>query len=121
MPRRVTFGSFVQERFAALGEAWSQIWFQPKPTSPLELARMGIGAALLLHYGLATPYLFDFWGDAGLMPRAVVLRDLADPWTQSVFFYFRRPGSGSPFTSFSWSAALPSWSGGGHRGSNGSC
>ncbi len=91
MPRRVTFGSLVQERLAALGEAWSQIWFQPKPTSPLELARMGIGAALLLHYGLATPYLFDFWGDTGLMPRGVVLRDLPDPWTQSVFFYFSAP------------------------------
>jgi predicted DCC family thiol-disulfide oxidoreductase YuxK len=91
MPRRVTFGSLVQERLAALGETWSQIWFQPKPTSPLELARMGIGAALLLHYGLATPYLFDFWGDTGLMPRGVVLQDLPDPWTQSVFFYFSAP------------------------------
>jgi len=87
----VTFGRFVRERFAALGEGWSQIWFQHRPTSPLELARMGIGAALLLHYGMATPYLFDFWGDAGLMPRAIVLRDIADPWTQSVFFYFTEP------------------------------
>ncbi len=91
MPGRLTFGRFVRERFAALGEAWSQIWFQHKPTSPLELARMGIGAALLLHYATATPYLFDFWGDAGLMPRAIVLRDFADPWTQSVFFYFTAP------------------------------
>jgi predicted DCC family thiol-disulfide oxidoreductase YuxK len=88
MHRHVTFGAFVRERFAALGEAWSKIWFQPMPTTPLELARIGIGAALLLHYGMATPYLFDFWGDAGLMPRAIVLRDIPDPWTHSVFFYF---------------------------------
>lgn len=51
---------------------------------------MGIGAALLLHYAMLTPYLFVFWGDAGLMPRAIVVRD-ADPWTQSVFFYFNAP------------------------------
>ncbi len=49
---------------------------------------MGIGAALLLHYGMLTPYLFDFWGDVGLMPRAIVLRDVPDGWTQSMFFYF---------------------------------
>jgi predicted DCC family thiol-disulfide oxidoreductase YuxK len=88
MSSRVTFGSFVRERFAALGEAWSQIWFQNSPTTPLELARIGIGAALLLHYWMAAPYLFDFWGDAGLVPRAIVLRNVPDPWTQSVFFYF---------------------------------
>jgi predicted DCC family thiol-disulfide oxidoreductase YuxK len=86
----MTFQNFVRERLAALGEVWSQIWFQPKPTTPLELIRIGVGAALLLHYGAATPYLFDFWGDTGLMPRAIVLKD-ADPWTQSVFFYFTAP------------------------------
>ncbi len=52
---------------------------------------MGIGAALLLHYGLATPHLFDFWGDAGWMPRALVLEKLNDSWTQSVFFHFTAP------------------------------
>ena len=52
---------------------------------------MGIGAALLLHYGLATPYLFDFWGDGGLIPRALALKDVSDPWVQSVFFYFTAP------------------------------
>src|SRR5262249_26329413 len=46
---------------------------------------------LLLHYGMATPYLFDFWGDAGLMPRSIVRRDIADPLLQSVFFYFTAP------------------------------
>ena len=91
MPRQLTFGRFARERIAAAGEVWAQIWFQPMPTAPLELARIGIGAALLLHYGMATPYLFDFWGDAGLMPRSIVLRDTGDPWAQSVFFYFTAP------------------------------
>jgi predicted DCC family thiol-disulfide oxidoreductase YuxK len=51
---------------------------------------MGIAAALLLHYGLATPYLFDFWGDDGWMPRELAMQDIS-PWTQSVFFYFTAP------------------------------
>ena len=51
---------------------------------------MGIGAALLLYYLRASPYLLEFWGDAGLLPRALALRD-ADPWMQSVFFYFSAP------------------------------
>jgi predicted DCC family thiol-disulfide oxidoreductase YuxK len=91
MSSGVTFPSFVREQFASIGEAWSQIWFQSKPTWPLEIARIGIGAALFFHYAFATPYLFDFWGDAGLMPRAVVLKDSTDPWVQSVFFYFNAP------------------------------
>jgi predicted DCC family thiol-disulfide oxidoreductase YuxK len=91
MPRQLTFGHFVRSRIAAAEEVWARIWFQPMSTEPLELARIGIGAAMLLHYGMATRYLFDFWGDAGLMPRSIVLRDAADPWTQSVFFYFTAP------------------------------
>jgi predicted DCC family thiol-disulfide oxidoreductase YuxK len=91
MSGQLTFRRFVRGRIAALEEVWAQIWFQPMSTAPLELARIGIGVALLLHYGMATPYLFDFWGDAGLMPRAVVLRDNVDPWAQSVFFYFTAP------------------------------
>ena len=77
--------------FAALNRAWSQFWFHSGSTSPLEIARMGIGAALLLHYSLATPYLFDFWGDGGLIPRELALKDVSDPWLQSVFFYFTAP------------------------------
>src|SRR4029077_5090687 len=87
MRLRVTFGSFVRKRFAALCEVWTEIWFQNVPTSPLEIARIGIGAALLIHYGMATPLLLEFWGDAGLIPREIILRDLPEPWTQSVFFY----------------------------------
>jgi hypothetical protein len=81
---QVTFG-------APLREVWSQLWFQDKPTSPLEITRMGIGAALLLHYGLATPYLLKFWGDDGWMPRSLLAHEINDPWEQSVFFYFTAP------------------------------
>jgi predicted DCC family thiol-disulfide oxidoreductase YuxK len=87
----VTLGRLIRARLAALDEVWSQIWFQDTPTTPLEVARIGIGAALLFHYAMATPYLFDFWGDAGLMPRSIILKELPDPWTQSLLFYFTAP------------------------------
>jgi predicted DCC family thiol-disulfide oxidoreductase YuxK len=80
----------VRTCFAALTDLWWRIWFQPSPTSPLELARMGIGAALLVYYALASPYLFELWGDTGWMPLDVASSD-ADEWTQSVFFYFTAP------------------------------
>ena len=90
-----------QITFAApLREAWSQVWFQDKPTSSLEIARMGIGAALVLHYGLATPYLLTFWGDDGWMPRALLANEITDPWQQSVFFYFTAPWQWSAFHAF---------------------
>ena len=60
------FVRLARESFAALSELWWRVWFQDKTTLPLEVTRIGIGAALLLHYGLATPYLFDLWGDDGL-------------------------------------------------------
>jgi len=91
MHRLVDVVRFGRGVFENVGAAWSQFWFQSSPTSPLEITRMGIGAALLLHYGLASPYLFDFWGDAGWMPRDLALTELSDPWMQSVFFYFKSP------------------------------
>jgi predicted DCC family thiol-disulfide oxidoreductase YuxK len=84
----VRFGRNV---LAGLARAWSQFWFQSSPTTPLELARIGIGAALLLNYARATPFLFDFWGDTGWAPLPVVLENTTDPWLQSVFFYFTAP------------------------------
>ena len=81
----------TQNIFATLGAAWSRIWFQPSSTVPLELARIGIGVALLLHYGRATPHLFDFWGDAGWMPRQLLSNETNDPFVQSLFFYFTAP------------------------------
>jgi predicted DCC family thiol-disulfide oxidoreductase YuxK len=79
-----------QEALAAVERAWACVWFQTRPTAPLELTRMGVGAMLLIEYGLATPHLFDFWGDDGWMPRALAMQDIS-PWTQSVFFYFTAP------------------------------
>jgi predicted DCC family thiol-disulfide oxidoreductase YuxK len=73
--------------WASLREAWDRVWFQNKPTTPLEITRMGLGAAMLIHYSLATPFIFVFWGDAGLVPRAQALEE-AEPWAHSVFFYF---------------------------------
>ena len=84
-------GAFA--RFAQnLGTAWTQLWFQTSPTSPLELARIGLGAALLFHYAMASPYLLEFWGDGGWMTRANASR-FDQSWSQpafaqSVFFYF---------------------------------
>jgi predicted DCC family thiol-disulfide oxidoreductase YuxK len=73
-----------------LGRAWSQFWFQSSPTTPLELARIGVGAAALVHYAQSTPYLLDLWGETGWMPYARVM-ETYDPWKQSVFFYFSAP------------------------------
>ncbi len=74
--------------YLAAEQAWSRLWFQERPTTPLELVRIGIGAALLLHYVSASSYLLEFWGDAGLLPRALALRD-ADPW-MICFLLFHR-------------------------------
>jgi hypothetical protein len=77
--------------FAAATRAWSRFWFQNSPTSPLELARIGIGAALFINYSLAAPFLFDFWGDAGWIPREIQLKEVADSWAYSVLFTFSAP------------------------------
>jgi predicted DCC family thiol-disulfide oxidoreductase YuxK len=82
---------FVRGIFAGLARAWSEFWFQSSSTTPLEIARIGIGAAVLFHYAMATPFLFELWGDDGLMPRAAALDTLEDSWMQSVFFYFTAP------------------------------
>jgi predicted DCC family thiol-disulfide oxidoreductase YuxK len=84
----MTSASLTQSALGALSGAWSRVWFQDKPTAPLEITRMGIGAALLLHYGMASPYLLTFWGDSGWLPRELLAKRITDPWMQSVFFYF---------------------------------
>jgi predicted DCC family thiol-disulfide oxidoreductase YuxK len=76
----------VRDIFAALGRAWSNVWFQDSPTTPLEIIRIGVGAAVLLHYALATPRLLDMWGNNGWSPREAAL-SLRQPWMQSVFYY----------------------------------
>jgi predicted DCC family thiol-disulfide oxidoreductase YuxK len=75
----------------AICRTWSQIWFTPAPTAPLELIRIGLGFALLIHYGLGTSHLLEFWGNDGWMPAAQAREMAADPWMQSVFFYFTAP------------------------------
>jgi predicted DCC family thiol-disulfide oxidoreductase YuxK len=79
---------FLRNVFAALGRAWSSFWFHSSVTTPLELTRMGVGAAIVFHYGMATPFLFDLWGEAGWVPRELVLENRTDPWMQSIFYYF---------------------------------
>jgi predicted DCC family thiol-disulfide oxidoreductase YuxK len=74
---------------AALADLWERIWFQNRSTLPLELARIGIGAAVLLHYSLATPYLYDFWGETGWIPPSIASH--RDPWAQSILFYLTAP------------------------------
>jgi predicted DCC family thiol-disulfide oxidoreductase YuxK len=74
-----------------IGLVWNSIWFQDGPTTPLEISRIGIGAALLLHYLIATPYLLTFWGDDGWMPRTLLAEEHADPWAQSILFYLNAP------------------------------
>ena len=58
----VTLTRFAHDRFAALGRTWSQVWFQDSPTSPLELARIGIGAAMLLALHPGIPLSFRICG-----------------------------------------------------------
>lgn len=75
----------------ALQDAWSRLWFQSAPTTPLDIARIGIGVALLQHYAFATPYLLTFWGDSGWMPPELLAAENLPPWQQSIFFYFTAP------------------------------
>jgi len=88
MPRVLAFLRLARDLLAGLSRSWSRFWFYSSPSTPLELTRIGVGAALLFHYAMATPFLFDFWGDSGWVPRELVLLDITDPWIQSVFFYF---------------------------------
>lgn len=85
----ITPAGFVRRQLAALGDLWSLIWFQERPTAPLEIARIGLGAALLLHYALATPYLFDLWGADGWVPRELAVTE--DPWSLSLLFSLTSP------------------------------
>jgi predicted DCC family thiol-disulfide oxidoreductase YuxK len=87
----VTLTGVGRDALAAFARAWSRIWFQEKPTTPIELTRIGIGAALLVNYSLATPYLFYYWGDTGIMPLESAIGAIGDPWVQSLFYYFTAP------------------------------
>jgi hypothetical protein len=91
MHNPVTLARCGRTAFTAIDRAWSRFWFQNSATSPLELARIGIGGALLVNYSLAAPYLFDFWSDSGWIPREIPLKEVADSWAYSVLFCFTAP------------------------------
>ena len=90
MSKLVTLARAGRYAFAAFGRSWSQFWFESRPTTPLELARIGTGAAALMHYTLATPYLSELWGETGWMSYERVMENY-DPWKQSLLFYFTAP------------------------------
>lgn len=90
MPLVTSLGRSIVRLAAALERAWSALWFQNATTMPLEISRIGIGAALLVYYSYATAHLYDFWSDAGFMPLSLALQN-KDHWAQSLFFYFTAP------------------------------
>ncbi len=100
MPALETIARSGRKTFASLDQVWSRVWFQSMPTTPMEIARIGIGAAMLVHYVLITPYLLDFWGEAGFMPRELVYQFDDSIWSQSVFFYFTAPWQWYAFHGF---------------------
>lgn len=92
-----TLARVTEILWARLNRAWLRIWFKNRSTLPLEIARMGLGAALLFHYSMATPHLLTFWGDAGWLPRALLAETVPNAWVQSVFFYFSAPWQWAAF------------------------
>src|SRR6266436_1547298 len=86
-----TLAYFGNRTLTGLGNVWSRIWFQPMSTVPLEIIRIGIGTLIFLHYAMATPYLFEFWGNTDWMPLDVAISYGYPPWTQSLLFYFSEP------------------------------
>src|SRR5262249_55903279 len=97
MPRQGMFVDCVRRSLAAIGRVWPRIWFQPSPPPPLEIARIGIGSAVFIHYAMATPFLFVFWGDSGWLPTDTALLYVNGPWMQSVHFYFTAPWQWAAF------------------------
>ena len=69
--------TFGRETLAGAERAWSSFWFQTSSTAPLELVRIGVGAAVLFHFAMATPFLLELWGNNGWMPPDAALDYLA--------------------------------------------
>jgi predicted DCC family thiol-disulfide oxidoreductase YuxK len=77
-----------QGLMSSLKRTWDRIWFQDLPTTQLELVRIGLGLALFIHYGYASAYLFELWGNDGWFPASVVLDNATtDASMQSPLFY----------------------------------
>src|SRR5579871_4715614 len=81
----------VRHALTSIGQAWSWFWFQETTTAPLEVVRIGIGALVLFHFGMGTPFLFQLWGNDGWMTLAGTRTYITGPWEQSLFFYFTAP------------------------------
>jgi predicted DCC family thiol-disulfide oxidoreductase YuxK len=86
MSHLVAFAQSVRSAHSALVGHWTRFWFESAPTTPLEITRIGVGAAMLLNYALATPHLPTFWGKGGWIPLAQIFDD-ADEWTHSLLFH----------------------------------
>ena len=86
MSHLVAFAQSVRSAHSALVGHWTRFWFESAPTTPLEIARIGVGAAMLINYALATPHLLTFWGSGGWIPLAQIF-DEADEWTHSLLFH----------------------------------
>ena len=97
MPRAVTYVCRMRRVLAVLADTWTHVWFQERSTLPLELSRIGIGAALLVNYSLATPYLFYFWGESAWIPNATISNYVNYPWMQSIFHCLTSPWKSSIF------------------------
>jgi predicted DCC family thiol-disulfide oxidoreductase YuxK len=95
MRRPVAASSSMDARFnrlvLAINRTWVRIWFRDKSTLPLEIPRIGLGALMLFHYAMATPYLSTFWGSDGWVPRALLTQSTPKPWQQSMLFYVTAP------------------------------
>ena len=70
MSTHVTIARFIAGIWTGLIQGWTRFWFESAPTTPLELARIGVGGALLINYGMATPHLRTFWGSGEWVPLA---------------------------------------------------
>lgn len=86
MSRLVGITRWIGSGLTRAIQAWTRFWFESAPTTPLELARIGIGLALLINYGLATPYLPTFWGSGAWVPLERIFDD-ADEWMHSLHFH----------------------------------
>ena len=90
MHREVTLAPILGRTLAGIREVWSRIWFQDQPTTPLEIARIGVGLRFFSTTA-SHPYLFTFWGDAGWMPRTLLELMRAIRGSNRSFFYFTAP------------------------------
>src|SRR5262245_17333516 len=86
MSKLIVSAHFIAGFWTGLIRAWTRFWFESAPTTPLRLARIGVGGALLITYGMATPHLRTFWGSGEWLPLALRFEGI-DEWTHSVFFY----------------------------------